>query len=402
MKNRGFIKKLAALLLGVTVVGSIASGCGGDAGSSSSADSKPASKASAASKNAETSAASKTPATQAASGNESAKPEETTQQNDKPKSADQQLSGYMQGSIDEFSYTGVAYLTENGSEVYSSGDDITDLYRIASVSKQFTAAAALMLYEEGKLDINSTIERYFPEYSHAGEITIHQLMCMSSGIPDYILMADGIASPEGTYGMTAENSSEVNRSIIKKWVFERDLIFTPGTQNYYCNTNYLLLAEIVTQAAGMPYESFIEQRMLAPLGMKSTGFGDTWNGGSVVEKADGNYEWFRYKGLCYGCADMISNAVDLEKWGREFISNKVLSDNVISLMTQDQFSGYGYGIIPDVESGFVYHDGDLPPYSSTLSVNKSRGLVLVMLHCGSHGNLAPVRRSIFGVVKDII
>ena len=152
----------------------------------------------------------------------------------------------------------------------------------------------------------------------------------------------------------------------------------------------------------MPYESFIEQRMLAPLGMKSTGFGDTWNGGSVVEKADGNYEWFRYKGLCYGCADMISNAVDLEKWGREFISNKVLSDNVISLMTPDQFSGYGYGIIPDVESGFVYHDGDLPPYSSTLSVNKSRGLVLVMLHCGSHGNLAPVRRSIFGVVKDII
>ena len=97
---------------------------------------------------------------------------------------------------------------------------------------------------------------------------------------------------------------------------------------------------------------------------------------------------------------MISNAVDLEKWGQEFISNKVLSDNVVSLMIKDN-GGYGYGVIPD-ESGFIYHEGNLPPYKAALGVNKERGLVLVMLDCGEHSNLLSVKRGIFGVVKDII
>lgn len=378
MKNRG-IKRIAALLLTVALLCGFASGCGDKTSSSTSASTSDE--------------ASAPVSTAAVTRGEITNPDTTEQQNVNTESVDPELSGYMQGSIDEFSYKGVTYLTENGGVIYSTGDDTTDLYRVASVSKQFTAAAVLTLYEEGKLDINSTIEQYFPEYSHAGEITIHQLMSMRSGIPDYIVMADGIASPEETYGMSADNSAEANRSIIKNWVFNRSLLFTPGTQNYYCNTNYLLLGEIITQVSGTPYEKYIEQKFLAPLGMTSTGFGDTWNGGSVVEKDGENYEWFRYKGICYGCADMISNAADLEKWGQEFISNKVLSDNVISMMTKD-YGGYGYGIISD-ESGFVYHEGDLPPYKSALCVNKERGLVLVMLDCGEHSNLFPVRRSIF-------
>ncbi len=404
MKDRRIGKKAAALLLAIALLCGIASGCGGDDSSSSSSASA-GNGTFAADETMGSSANSKGDITNPKKDitnpkGEITNPKGTEQQSGKLKNTDSQFSSCLKGSIDENSFEGVAYLTENGGEVYSSGDNITDLYRVASVSKQFTAAAVLMLYEDGKLDITSSIEKYFPEYSHAGEITIHQLMCMSSGIPDYIVMADGIASPEQTYSMSAENSSETNRSIIKNWVFNRDLIFTPGTQNYYCNTNYLLLAEIVTKAAGMPYEKYIEQKMLAPLGMTSTGFGDTWNGGSVVEKAGENYEWFRYKGICYGCADMISNAVDLEKWGHEFIDNKVLSDSIINLMTQDYSGGYGYGIIPDAQSGFVYHDGNLPPYTSTLCVGKSRGLVLVMLDCSSSSSLSSVRQSVFDIVKN--
>lgn len=390
MKDRG-IKKFAAVLLTAALAAAIISGCGDKNGSSASGatpDSAPALSSGSAS-------------TEPVTRGDITNPDTTGQQSGKTNSADSELAGYVQGSIDEFSYEGVAYLTENGAVTYSTGGDINDLYRIASVSKQFTAAAVLTLYEEGKLDINSSIEQYFPEYSHAGEITIHQLMCMRSGIPDYMVMADGIVSPEETYGISADNSAQANSAIIKNWIFDRSLLFTPGSQNYYCNTNYLLLGEIVTQVSGMPYEEYIEQKFLAPLGMTSTGFGDTWNGGSVVEKEGEDYKWFRYKGICCGCADMISNAVDLEKWGQEFIDNKVLPDNVISLMTQDHSGGYGYGVIPD-ESGFIYHEGNLPPYKAALGVNKERGLVLVMLDCGEHSNLLSVKRGIFGVVKDII
>ena len=391
MKDRG-IKKFAAVLLTAALAAAIISGCGDKNGSSASGatpDSAPA---------LSSGSASTEPVTVTRGG--ITNPDTTGQQSGKTNSADSELAGYVQGSIDEFSYEGVAYLTENGAVTYSTGGDINDLYRIASVSKQFTAAAVLTLYEEGKLDINSSIEQYFPEYSHAGEITIHQLMCMRSGIPDYMVMADGIVSPEETYGISADNSAQANSAIIKNWIFDRSLLFTPGSQNYYCNTNYLLLGEIVTQVSGMPYEEYIEQKFLAPLGMTSTGFGDTWNGGSVVEKEGEDYKWFRYKGICCGCADMISNAVDLEKWGQEFIDNKVLPDNVVSLMIKDN-GGYGYGVIPD-ESGFIYHEGNLPPYKAALGVNKERGLVLVMLDCGEHSNLLSVKRGIFGVVKDII
>ena len=227
---------------------------------------------------------------------------------------------------------------------------------------------------------------------------------MRSGIPDYIVMADGIASPEETYGISAENSAQANSAIIKNWIFDRSLLFTPGSQNYYCNTNYLLLGEIVTQVSGMPYEEYIEQKFLAPLGMTSTGFGDTWNGGSVVEKEGEDYKWFRYKGICCGCADMISNAVDLEKGGQEFIDYKVLSDNLFSLMTQDHSGGYGYGASSPTQSGFVYHDGNLPPYKSALCVNKERGAWCLLCWTAATSQQPFFRKaqSVFGVVKVII
>ena len=256
-----------------------------------------------------------------------------------------------------------------------------------------------MLYEEGKLDINSTIDKYFPEYAHGGEITISQLMNMCSGIPDYITLADaGAEYAESAYGISTENTSEQNREIIKSLIFAQDLLFTPGSENYYCNTNYLLLAEIVTQVSGTPYESFITERMFKPLGMNSTGFGDTWSGEVT---GDDIGDWYKYKGLCYGCADMISTAADLEKWSEEFIVNKLLSDNIITLMTTDYLGGYGYGITPDMGDGFVYHDGNLPPYCSTLSVNRSKGLVLVLLDCDYSSPLLSMRHDIFTAVTQL-
>lgn len=315
-----------------------------------------------------------------------------------PSADDPQIKALMDDSVSTYGFKGVAYVTKNGSAVYSSGD-INSPYRVASVSKQFTSAAVLMLYEEGKLDINSTIDKYFPEYAHGGEITISQLMNMCSGIPDYITLADaGAEYAESAYGISTENTSEQNREIIKSLIFAQDLLFTPGSENYYCNTNYLLLAEIVTQVSGTPYESFITERMFKPLGMNSTGFGDTWSGEVT---GDDIGDWYKYKGLCYGCADMISTAADLEKWGEEFIVNKLLSDNIITLMTTDYLGGYGYGITPDMGDGFVYHDGNLPPYCSTLSVNRSKGLVLVLLDCDYSSPLLSMRHDIFTAVTQL-
>lgn len=390
------MKRILSAFLGVVLLGAVLSGCGETENSSeadsvsvaSSAETKSSQPASQG-LSSQTSAPTATTAAEAAEDSGAAALREGAEASGAADSSE--TGGIIAQKVSDYAFTGVVLATQNGQTAYSSGDR-SALYHVCSVSKQFTAAAVLILQEEGKLDISSTINLYYPEYAHGGEITISQLLSMNSGIPDYIDLAE-----DGTVfanGVSAENTSEQNRAAIKQAVFSRELLFTPGEKYYYCNTNYLLLAEIVTAVSGIPYEDFIRQRMLEPMGMTSTGFGDTRNGCNITGEGSYGYDWFRYKGCCYGCGDMISNAADLEKWGHEYIDNKVLSDSIISQMTADHSGGYGYGMIPDSGNGFVYHDGNLPPYCSTLSVSRGQKIVLVMLDCNFLSPLISLRQSL--------
>lgn len=383
------MKRILCAVLGAVLLGTVFSGCAGTENSGEAASASLASVA-------ETSGSG--PAlSQAASAPDSGSPGDTTTAQTNAESeafGAEDTSGtgeIIAQAVSDHGFTGVVLATRNGQTVYSSGDSGA-LYHVCSVSKQFTAAAVLMLQEEGKLDISSPLSLYYPEYAHGDEIKISQLMSMSSGIPDYIDLAeDGTVFADG---VSTKNTSEQNRAAIKQAMFSRELLFTPGEKYYYCNTNYLLLAEIVSSVSGMPYEDFIKKRMLEPSGMTSTYFGDTYSGGNITGEDSHGYDWFRYKGCCYGCGDMISNAADLEKWGHEFIDNKVLSDSIVSQMTADHSGGYGYGIISDNGNGFVYHDGNLPPYCSTLSVSRGQKTVLVMLDCNFLSPLISLRQSL--------
>ena len=307
-----------------------------------------------------------------------------------PKQGENAFGDAVENAVTDHGFDGVAYAVQNGAVVYSQGS-LSDIYHVCSVSKQFTAAAILMLAEEGRLDVDGTIDRYFPDYAHGGEVTVGQLMSMSSGIPDY-LTAD-LSSFADT-----ENSSAQNRSAALDWIFARGLIFTPGSEYYYCNSNYLLLSEIIEKVSGVDYEQFIRQRILSPLGMSSTGFGDTWSGGgSVVYSDEAYYRWFAYKGLCRGCGDMMSNAEDLAKWGVELCAHNLISDNIFRQMTAARVFGseynYGYGLM--LCDDYIYHDGNLPPFCTTLSVLPAQGFVFVLLDCGDNSPLFDVREQIF-------
>ena len=292
--------------------------------------------------------------------------------------------------VDSCGFAGVAYAEKNGAEAYSSGDVSGTFYHVCSVSKQFTAAAVLILNEEGKLGLDDAMSKYFPEMT-CGSVTVHQLLCMSSGIPDYLTA--GLYG--GDIGVSEYQSAEQNRAAILGWIEAQGEMFSPGSEYYYCNTNYFLLAEIIEKVSGMPYEQFIRQRILDPLGMTSTGFGDTWDG--AVVSAGGYGDPFGYKGLCRGCADMISNAVDLAKWGRELCRHELISGSVAELMTTgyiaDGSSSYGYGLVVG-GNDFVYHDGNISPYCSTLCVSPSRNFVLVLLDCDGGSPLFALRAAV--------
>jgi CubicO group peptidase (beta-lactamase class C family) len=133
--------------------------------------------------------------------------------------------------------------------------------RIGSTSKQFTCLAALLLAEDGKLDIDASVRRYLPELPVIGaEPSLRQLMTHTSGLRCYLdlgFISDGMAiKPRGVAWATQLRQREAN--------------FPPGSNMVYCNSGYQLLSLVIEQCAGMPFEDFLAQRIFAPLGMQDT------------------------------------------------------------------------------------------------------------------------------------
>ena len=134
----------------------------------------------------------------------------------------------------------------------------TMAYPIGSISKQFTATAILLLAEDGKLSLDDTVSKFFPELTRAKEITLRELLSHTSGYEDY-------APQDYTIPLWTRAGNPVD--LVHLWA-EKPLDFEPGTQWQYSNTNFVLAALIVQKVSGMPFAQFITTRVLGPAGIK--------------------------------------------------------------------------------------------------------------------------------------
>jgi len=134
-------------------------------------------------------------------------------------------------------------------------------FRLASVSKQFTAMAIMMLAEEGRLSIDDPVTRFLPELSRFGDaLTIRHLLTHTGGLPDYydvMVEISGVERPRTRDAL----------AVLAVW---GEPLFAPGERYEYSNPGYELLALIVEEASGEPYSEFVETRIFAPLGMTSS------------------------------------------------------------------------------------------------------------------------------------
>ena len=177
------------------------------------------------------------------------------------------------------------------------------------------------IQEQGKLSISDTLDKYFPEYEHAKQITLKDMLAMRSGIPN---------PTEDLYDYVSVDSTEAeNVEAIKKYVFEKPLDFEPDTSYAYSNTNYFLLANIIEQISGQSYNEFLRENILTPLKMTHTGtiieLGDSpaWTQGVEYKNID------LEPGLTKGAGDVISNAADMTTWLKALSSGKVVSENSV-------------------------------------------------------------------------
>ncbi len=305
-----------------------------------------------------------------------------------------EYQNYIDELATEYEFNGVVYATQNGKVLCQGGYGIANtdedkeitvdtLFSIGSVSKQFCASAVLLLQEQGKLSVNDTLEKYFPDYTVAKDITLHQLLTMRSGIRDYVnrdLSYVDQPYPTEHYELSDKFTAEENRASILNWLYTQKLKFTPGTKHHYSNTNYLLLSIIVEQASGMSYNDFLRENIFEPLEMTNTGFYiDLANSPDLAEHCPPDIKpaEAEIKGMNSGAGDIVSNVKDLDKWCTALKNGTLLSEESYKAMTT-AYDGYGYGIEVN-EEGRLHHNGRLASYVSVLITYPEKGLNIIAI-----------------------
>ena len=213
-------------------------------------------------------------------------------------------------------------------------------YSIGSISKQFTAAAVLLLAEQGKLSLDDPVSRFVPNLTRGNEVTIRELLSHTSGYQDY--WPQDYVPPFMLQSITADK-------ILDQWA-RKPLDFDPGTEWQYSNTNFVIAGLIVEKASGEPLLQFLSEHIFAPLGMKSVMNIDQ----NRLTETDAT-GYLRYalgpprlapkegKGWLFAAGELAMPAEDLAKWDISMINRSVLQPASYAQMEREVVLKNGVG-----------------------------------------------------------
>jgi D-alanyl-D-alanine carboxypeptidase len=257
-------------------------------------------------------------------------------------------------------------------------------YSIGSISKQFTAAAILLLQEEGKLSIDDPVGKYLPGLTRGDEVTVREILSHTSGYQDYW--------PED-YLMTPMLQPESAQQILDTWG-KKPLDFEPGTQWQYSNTNYVIAGRIVEAVAGEPLFNFLTQRIFRPLGMKSV-----WNSDEeALTHADAT-AYYRHalgplrlapkegRGWVFAAAELAMTAHDLALWDQSLMAGTILKPASYKEMFTEvklkdgKGTHYGLGVEVRDRDGHrsIEHSGEVSGFVSDNEVLIDDGAAVAVL-----------------------
>ena len=257
-------------------------------------------------------------------------------------------------------------------------------YSIGSISKQFTAAAILLLEQRGRLRLDDPVGKYIPGLTRGNEVTIRQILSHTSGYQDYW--------PED-YVMTTMMGPVTAQQILDKWA-KMPLDFEPGAQWQYSNTNYVIAGRIVEVVSGQNYWDFLEQNIFRPLGMRSV-----WNSDQqALSRADAT-AYYRHalgplrvapkegEGWMFAAGELAMTAHDLALWDVSLLARSILSSESYKEMFTEvklksgEGTRYGLGVEVRERGGHrsIEHTGEVSGFVSANEVLIDDGVAVVAL-----------------------
>jgi CubicO group peptidase (beta-lactamase class C family) len=286
-------------------------------------------------------------------------------------------------------FSGTVLVATNGEVVFAKGYGLANrehdipnttntIFRLASVSKQFTAMGILILQDEHKLNVTNLISQYLDDCPAAWRnITIHHLLTHTSGIINFTRFPDD----ERIERLPTTVAANVRR------FRDQPLDFEPGTEMRYSNSGYVLLGCIIEKVSGKSYEEFVNEKIFQPLGMKHTGYdhpatilphraaGYTRSGTNMVNCVPYSMD------LPYAAGGFYSTVGDMLIWDQALYSERLVSEKTLAAMFTEFKNHYCYGWIRDDVGGrIVYqHSGAISGFSTQVMRFPKEKIYIIVL-----------------------
>jgi CubicO group peptidase (beta-lactamase class C family) len=252
---------------------------------------------------------------------------------------------------------------------------------------------------EGKLSVKDTIVKYFPEYAHAGKITIAHLLNHASGIYNY--------TNDGDF-MQNHVTETLEQTAFWKMIKDKPLDFTPGSRFNYSNSGYLLLGYIIQKVTGQSYESTVRKYLFQPAGMTHSGFDFTHlaspyktTGYMIYNESVHTPAPIVDSTISFAAGAIYSTVADLYKWNTALNSGKIVPQRVLQSSYKPFLSHYGYGFLIDSVYGKrrISHGGGIHGFVSYVAYLPGDKVSIILLS-NSPAQLGRIEKGLTAIVYD--
>lgn len=307
---------------------------------------------------------------------------------------------YMSNAVKFDHFSGAVLIARDGNPIFRKAygmanyelevpNNLTTKFRIGSISKQFTAAAIMLLQEQKKLNVNDPVCQYLDSCPDTWKfITIKNLLNHTSGIINFTSLPEA----SGSFLMAPHTHAEIVNTFRNK-----PLESNPGEKYNYNNSGYYLLGMIIEKVSGISYAEYLQKKIFAPLGMNNSGFDDQQ--AIIKNRASGYYLGSNYAfhnsdytnmQILFSTGGLYSTVEDLLVWAQSFLNNKLLTQPAIEEMFTPGKGNYGYAWWIDKlgNSNRMYHDGGITDFSSSLQrLPDARLTVIAVSNRGDDGGI---------------